>query len=106
KLSSGQEFPKPLNQFIEEEVEVDVVRPMLDEANPEKKTFVRRREKFTQKTMYIDAPKKKITCPDKDHLFEPTSTPNHFACTKCNFTAIAHPHKAKYNPSTKKLEPR
>ena len=110
KLSSGakdgQDFDKPLNTFIEEEIEVDVVRPMIDPQNPEKKTFVRRKEKFLQKTMYLDVKPQQIMCPDQDHTFLPTQTPNHFACTKCKFTAIAHPHHAKYNPETMKLENR
>ena len=106
KLSDGKEFDKPLNQFIEEEVEVDVVRPLIDENNPEHKTFVRRKEKFTQKTMYLDIKPKQIMCPEGEHDFVPTLVPNRFACEKCKFNVVAYPHKARYNPQTKKLEPR
>ena len=106
KLSSGEEFDKKVGEWIEEDVEVDVVRPLIDEKNPEHKTFIRQKEKFTQRTMYIDAPKRKVMCSEADHEFEPTNTPNLFACTKCHFKVIAYPYKARYNPSTKKLEPR
>jgi len=112
KLSSGEEFDKKVGEWIEEDVEVDVVRPLIDEKNPEHKTFIRQKEKFTQKTMYIDAPKRKVMCSEADHEFEPTrdskgnNIPNHFICTKCQFKVTAYPHKARYNPITKKLEPR
>lgn len=105
KTSEGYEVPFELNKFINEEVEVEVMRPEIDPDNPQKKKFVSKKEKFTQKTIYIDAPLRPFMCKWPEHLFMPWQ-PNRFKCEKCGFIQIASPIQVRYNPETKKLVPR
>lgn len=62
-----KDFPHPLNEWIEEDVDVTVNEPVFEGG---KVTIKQRIEKQSQKTIYINAPKKKLSCKDADHYFD------------------------------------
>jgi hypothetical protein len=96
KLSS--KFPKKTNEWITEDVSIEVVRPEIDKKGAVK--YKSRTETFTQKTMYIDTPFRTIKC--KECVMMPHKA-NQFKCEKCNFLQVAHPLIWKYDANTKKL---
>jgi beta-N-acetylglucosaminidase len=93
-------FDKPLNEWVEEDVEVPVLTPEFDE---KKKTVKIKRENqiFKQKTFYSNAPQRKVICAQGTHKFACTNKGKYiFKCVKCDFHKIAYPVTFKFDPKT------
>lgn len=101
KTSEGYEIDKPLNQWVEETVDVKRIVPKDD---GEKISFEEVTEKAKQKTMYIDVKPTKLACSFENHKFSPTGKHPEFQCEECGFITMAHPVTFKYDPKTKRLE--
>lgn len=100
-MSKSQTKPET-GKWIEEDISV---RELVPEVVGDGVKYTYKDKIYKQKTMYVDAPKKKIACAFVDHEFVPDG-PNKFKCENCTYVRIAHPVTWKYNPVTKKLDPR
>ena len=88
----AKDFPKKLNEFIEEEIPVQKIN---FDPDTKKTSIITTMEK--QKVMYIDAPVQKMRCKDGDHVFK--SIDPHkglFSCTKCRFSRQVYPSTYKF----------
>lgn len=91
---------KKLNEFVEEEVDVSVVKPVV-EGNKIK--FEQTTEKLKQKVYYSHSPQRMVIC--GNHFFEPFDPKKYiFKCKKCDYHYQASTLTRKYNPSTGKLD--
>lgn len=75
-------FDKPIGEWIEEEIDIPVLEPVLkgDEVVGIKHTT----RKATQKTMYTHAPETKVSCADQEHdWFIPDKHDHTAHCRKC-----------------------
>jgi len=64
-----KKFPFKLDEWIEEDIEVTVIRPKLDRGGRLKLTPVV--EKRKQRTFYTKGVVKKLSCKDDEHYFVP-----------------------------------
>jgi hypothetical protein len=94
-------FNKPLNQFIEEEVEITTMTPVVDQESS-RVTFKMGKEKALQKTYYASSTPKMIIC--KDHSYKPLDPKRYiFKCEKCDWHYKAMPVTHKYHPEDNTL---
>lgn len=98
---SQDKFPHPTNQWIEEEVDMPVFDPVVNEAEG-RVEFNQTTKKVKQKTYYADSPARRVVC--AKHEFVCLNKPRSiFKCTKCDWTRTALPVTYRYNPETKEL---
>jgi len=91
-------FPKKTNEWIEEEIDIPVMKPVVNEKK-KRVEFVRGTEKATQKTFYADSPLKKIIC--KKHVYKCLDEGKYiFKCKNCDWNRIAYPVAHKFDPKT------
>ena len=94
-------FDKPLNKWIEEEVEIPVMKPKINKAKG-RIEFTQSKQKATQKTYYANSPQKRVVC--DDHFFVLINPGKYiFKCKNCDWHKIAYPVTYRYNPETGKL---
>lgn len=79
-----------LNEWVEEEVKVKAIVPVIDKKNNvsyEEKEIVGK-----QKVMYIDPPTRTAICPRGKHDFFPhTPSRGIFACSRCSYKYKTYP---------------
>lgn len=93
---------KKLNEFVEEEIEVNVLKPVIDEKTKRIK-IEQTAEKLKQKVYYSHSPQRMVIC--GNHFFEPFDPKKYiFKCKKCDYHYKASTLTRKYNPSTGKLD--
>lgn len=93
---------KKLNEFVEEEIEVSVLKPVIDEKTKRIK-IEQTAEKLKQKVYYSHSPQRMVIC--GNHFFEPLDPKKYiFKCKKCDYHYKASTLTRKYNPSTGKLD--
>ena len=87
----SDQFNKPLNTVIEEDIPVLKSHLEIDEKTHQTKV-VNSYENFKQKTIYFDPPKEKLSCKRGQHSWVVQDKHKYlFVCTKC-------PHKININP--------
>lgn len=94
-------FDKPLNTFIEEEIEIPTITPVLN-IKEKRVEFVKGTTKALQKTFYSDSPKKMVVCNDHEYICVDKGK-YRFQCKNCDWTKIAYPVTYKFNEKTGKL---
>lgn len=96
-LNSGRK----LNEWTEEEVEVPVFKPELDEKN--KRVHIKATvEKVTQKTYYSNSTPRRVIC--SNHFYLPLDLKKQiFKCKRCDYHFKANTLTHKYNPETGKI---
>lgn len=98
---SQNKFDKPLNTWIEEEVDMPVFTPEVNEKE-NRVEYTQTTKKVKQKTFYSDAPPRMVVC--SSHEYVCLSKPNSlFKCTKCDWHRVAPTITYRYDPETKKL---
>ena len=98
-----EEFDKPLNEFIEEEIEIPAFEPVVNE-KMKRVEFRQTTKKATRKTFYAKSTPRKLMCAPGEHFFYPKDKKKSlFACNKCGFHKIAYPVTYKYYPETGQL---
>lgn len=96
-------FDKPVNEWIEEEVDVPVFKPRVNE-KLKRVEFVQGTEKATKRTYYAKSDPRKVVCAPGQHFFYPENRKKSiFACNRCNYHKIAYPVTYKYNSETGQL---
>lgn len=89
---------KKLNEWTEEEKEVPVISPVLNEKTG-KVSFKTSTKKVKEKTMYVAAPSQMVTC--SKHFFLPENPKKYiFKCKNCGFHYQARVPIHKYKPDT------
>ena len=81
-------FPKPLNTFIEEEIEIPSFEPRVNEKE-KRVEFIQTIKKATRKTYYSNSPSKKMICAGGTHVFRCLDKGKYiFKCRNCDFHKI------------------
>lgn len=96
-----QPFDKPLNEWIEEDVDVKVMSPIY---NPQTKRVEIKEDvkRVKQKTFYSDSPASRVVC--NNHFYLPFDMGKYmFKCRKCDWHRIAPPVTFQYLPDTGEL---
>jgi len=94
-------FDKPLNEWVEEEVEIPSFEPVVNEEH-KRVEFRQTMKKATRKTYYAKSEPRQLIC--NEHFFYPEDKKKAlFACNKCNYKKIAYPVTYRYNPETGRL---
>lgn len=94
-------FDKPLNEWVEEDVEIPVYTPVVNEELG-RVEITQGTKKVKQKTMYIPDTSRKTIC--KDHEYISVDIHKYlFKCIHCDWCRIAPPVTFKYDPSDKSL---
>lgn len=96
--SMSKKFDKPVNQWIEEDVEVKVMTPVFD---PKTKNVTIKEEVKTakQKTYYAQSKPSTIVC--SEHIYRCKDKGKYlFKCTKCSWHKIAYPVSYRFDPET------
>ena len=89
-------FPKLTNQWLEEEVDMPVMTPHVDEEHG-RVEFKQENKKVKQRTFYADSPPKKITC--AKHFFISIDIHKYlFGCRDCDWRRIAFPITYRFDP--------
>lgn len=97
-------FDKPLNEWVEEEVEIPSFEPVVNE-QAERVEFRQTTRKATRKTYYAKSEARKLLCSSGDHFFYPKDKKKSiFVCNKCSFHKIAYPVTYRYNHKTGQLQ--
>lgn len=94
-------FDKPTNEWIEEEVDLNVMSPIY---NPETKRVELKEEKkkVKQRTYYSDSPASRVVC--NSHHYQMLDPGKYmFKCTKCDWHRIAPPVTFQFIPETGEL---
>jgi len=92
---------KSLDTWVEETVDVTVIKPEVDEKN-HRISFKTDVEKQKQKVYYASAPSRMIIC--SKHFFLPENPKKYlFKCKNCDYHYLAQIPTHKYNPSTGEL---
>lgn len=95
-----KKFDQPLNQWIEEEVEVPQMVPKVNQKE-KRIEFEQKKVKATQKTFYASSPKKKMICAKGTHYFACINRGKYiFKCHNCDYHKIAYPVTFKFDPDT------
>ena len=90
-------FPFQTNKFVEEEVEIPVMTPVVNE-KMKRVEFTQTKQKATRKTYYADSPSKRIICAGGKHVFRCLDKGKYiFKCKNCDFYKIAYPVTYKFN---------
>ncbi len=88
----------PLNEFVEEDVDVTVINPVVDEKN-KRVSFKTDVEKAKQKVYYAHSIPRTVVC--GEHFFIPEDPKKYiFRCKNCTFHYKAQVITHKYNPDT------
>jgi len=91
-------FPHPLNTWIDEEVEVPVMTPKVNEKES-RVEFTQEMKKVAQKTMYVDSKQTRIVC--GSHTYACIDKGSYlFKCKKCDWHKIAFPVTFKFDQET------
>lgn len=93
-----EQFDKPTNQWIEEDVNVEVTTPKFDEKT---KTVSMEKEikTFKQKTYYAESIPTKIVC--NEHVYKCLDKGKYlFKCTKCDWNRVVYPVSFKFDEAT------
>lgn len=96
-----KEFDKPLDEWIEEEIEVPTIEPVLNKSGKVvklKKTI----RKATQKTFYSRGKSRKVLCGDHEY-YSLDKGKYLFRCKHCDWRMIAPPINFKFDEKTGKL---
>lgn len=94
---------KKLNEWTEEEVDVTVIRPEIDEKN-KRVSFKTMVEKATQKVFYSHSTPRKVICAMSEHFFLPLDPHKYvFKCKKCDYHYKGNTLTHKYDPKTGKI---
>ena len=98
----ASEFDKPLDTWIEEEVDIPSFEPIVNEKE-NRVEFKRTTKKTLQKTFYSEGRSIRAVC--ADHHYLPVGSKGNyiFACTKCDWNRVAPPVSFKYDQETGKL---
>ena len=92
------DFPGKTNEWIEEEIDVPVMKPHVNERK-KRVEFVPTTEKATKKTFYADSPLRKVV--GKKHVYRCIDKGKYiFKCKNCNWHKVAYPITYKFNPKT------
>lgn len=94
----SKKFPKPTNQWIEEDVEVKVMTPVFD---PKTRNVTVKEETkvMKQKTYYSDSKPSTVVC--AEHVYRCVDKGKYlFKCTKCRWSKIAYPVSYRFDPET------
>lgn len=90
-----------LNEWNEEEIDIPVVKPVLDKNN-NRVSFEMGTQKAKQRTYYANSTPRMVVC--KDHSLYPLDPKKYiFKCENCDFHYKGNTLTHKYNPDTKKL---
>ena len=88
-------FNKPTNKWIEEEIELPVVAPVVNKRT-NKIEIKETTQKVKQRTFYADTRPRKVIC--GNHHFVCINKGKYiFKCTKCDFHKIAYPVTYRFN---------
>jgi len=99
----NQKFDKPINKWIEEDIEIPVMTPKVNEKE-KRVEFTQTTQKAKRKTFYSDSPSKKIICAKGTHVFNCIDKGKYiFKCKNCDFHKIAFPVTYRFNEQTGKL---
>lgn len=96
-----EKFDKPLNTWIEEDVEIKVMTPQFDIKTGSTK-LKEETKKVKQKTFYSNNPTNLVIC-NKHHYVLQDKKKYIFKCTKCGWHKVAYPVTYNYNPETGEL---
>ena len=100
-MTNQPEFDKPTDQWIDEEIEIPVMAPQLNEETG-KYEITRTTKKVTQRTFYAHTTPTKVIC--KDHQYICLDKGKYlFKCIHCDWHRIAPPVTFKFDPTTGKL---
>lgn len=94
-------FDKPLNEWIEEDVDVKVMSPTY---NPQTKRVELKEDikRVKQKTYYSDSPASRVVC--NNHHYQMINPGKYmFKCTNCDWHRIAPPVTFRFIPETGEL---
>lgn len=87
---SKKPFPKPTNEWIEEEVELEVNTPDFDRKTGKVRGFKKKKIKAKEKVYYADAPPKQTVC--GNHEYECIDKHKYiFKCKHCSYHRVAPP---------------
>lgn len=97
---TNQPFDKPLNQWIEDEVDVPTFEPQVNEAEG-RVEFTQTTKKVKRRTMYSDAKPTRIVC-SKHEYYCADKGKYLFKCRNagCQWHRIAPPISFKFDPET------
>lgn len=98
---SQNNFPHPTNKWIEEEVDVPVMTPEVNEKEG-RVEFTQTIKKVKQRTYYANSKPRRVVCGSHNYICVDKGK-SLFKCTKCDWMRIALPVTYRYNPETKKL---
>ncbi len=94
-------FNKPIGEWIEEEVQIPVMTPQVNEKEG-RVEFKQRMTTATRKTMYSDNKPRVVMCRNH-HFLSHDKKKSIFRCRKCNYHKIAYPVTYRFNQQTGKL---
>lgn len=78
-----KEFDKPLNEWVQEEIEIATIEPVLNEKH-EVVGLKHGKRKAYEKTMYVNAPETSVDCGKGSHMWHIPDKHKHVAfCKKC-----------------------
>lgn len=97
-MADVKDFDKPLDTWIEEDVDVHTFEPEVDEDNNRVK-FKSVTKKIKQRTFYSEGSTSTVVC--TDHRYFPLDKGKYlFKCRHCSWRRIAPPVSFKYDPET------
>lgn len=99
---SENNFPHPLNTWIEEEVDVPTFTPEVNEKEG-RVEFTQTTKKAKQKTYYSNSKPRKVMCSNHEYVPEGKLGHYKFRCIHCDWTRIALPVSYRYDKEKKKL---
>lgn len=90
-------FDKPTNTWIEEEIEMPVMVPHVNEKE-KRVEIVQEMKKVKQRTFYADSPQKRVVCNNHHYL---CINPGRYVykCSRCDWHRIAFPISYKFDPT-------
>ena len=84
-----------LNEWIEEEIELEVPTVDIDQNGAPYKTISKISAK--RRSIYVDPPSRKVVCKRGEHDWYPVDTSKGlFKCSKCNYRRIVEPITYEY----------
>jgi len=96
-------FDKPLNTFIEEDIEIPSFEPVVNEKE-KRVEFKQTTQKATRKTFYAHSEPKRIVCSGGTHEFRCIDRGKYvFKCVNCDFHKISYPVTYRFNQQSGKL---